>query len=112
MKNGDKKEESKKIPEIKTGDTVKVYEKIKEEGGKEKIHIFEGVVLARKHGKEPGATITVRKVISGIGVERIFPLHSPLITKIEIVKKGKVRRAKIYYLREAKGKKAKIKEKK
>jgi len=67
--------------------------------------------LARKHGKEMGATITVRKVISGIGVERIFPIHLPTIEKIEIIKRGKVRRAKLYYLRKAKGKKARLKKK-
>lgn len=96
--------------DIRPGDTVRVYQKIKEKD-KERIQAFEGQVLARKHGKEPGATITVRKVISGIGVERIFPLHSPIIDKIEVVKKGKARRAKLYYLREATGKRAKIKEK-
>ena len=98
------------LPEIRPGDTVKIYQKIKEKD-KERIQAFEGQVLARKHGKEPGATITVRKVISGIGVERIFPIHSPTIDKIEVVKKGKARRAKLYYLREATGKRAKIKEK-
>ena len=96
--------------DIRPGDTVRVYQKIKEKD-KERIQTFEGQVLARKHGKEAGATITVRKVISGIGVERIFPLHSPIIDKIEVVKKGKARRAKLYYLREATGKRAKIKEK-
>ena len=96
------------LPDIRPGDTVRVSQKIKE-GEKEKIQIFEGLVIARKHRKEMGATITVRKVISGIGVERIFPIHSPTIEKIEILKRGKVRRAKLYYLRKAKGKKAKIK---
>jgi large subunit ribosomal protein L19 len=95
---------------IKSGDTVKVYQKYKE-GDKEKIQVFEGVVLARKHGKGISSTITVRKTISGIGVERIFPVHSPNIDKIEVVKQGKVRRAKLYYLRGAKGKRAKIKKK-
>ena len=113
------------LPDIRPGDTVRVYQKIKDYNppkagshkvdyskDKERIQVFEGIVLARKHGKEIGATITVRKVISGIGVERIFTLHSPSqnIEKIEIVKKGKVRRAKLYYLRKAKGKKARIKE--
>ena len=96
------------LPDIRPGDTVRVSQKIKE-GEKEKIQIFEGLVIARKHRKEMGATITVRKVISGIGVERIFPIHSPTIEKIEILKRGRVRRAKLYYLRKAKGKKAKIK---
>jgi large subunit ribosomal protein L19 len=99
----------KDLPDIRPGDTVRVSQKIRE-GGKERIQDFEGLVIARKHGKEAGATITVRKVISGIGVERIFPLHSPNIEKIEIVKKGKARRAKLYYLRKAKGKRGKIKD--
>jgi len=101
----------KNLPDIRPGDTIRVYQKIKEKD-KERIQIFEGVVLARKHGSEPGATITVRKVVSGVGVERIFPIHSPNIEKIEIVKKGKVRRAKLYYLRTAKGRKARVREKK
>jgi large subunit ribosomal protein L19 len=96
------------LPNVRTGDTVRVLQKIKERG-QEKNQIFEGVVIARKHRKEIGATITVRREISGIGVEKIFPLHSPLI-KIEVLKRGKVRRAKLYYLREAVGKKKKIKE--
>ena len=100
----------KNILDIRPGDTVKVHQKIKE-GSKERTQIFEGLVLARKHGKEAGATITVRKVVSGVGVEKIFPIHSPLIVKIEIIKRGKVRRAKLYYLREAKGKKARLKRK-
>ncbi len=95
--------------DVRPGDTVRVYQKIKE-GDKERIQAFEGQVLARKHGSEPGATITVRKEISGVGVERIFPVHSPLIEKIEVLKKGKARRAKLYYLREATGQRAKIKE--
>jgi len=95
---------------VRPGDTVRVYQKVKEEKGKEKIQIFEGQVLARKHGKEIGATITVRSVIKGVGVERIFPIYSPTIEKIEIIKRGKTRRAKLYYLREATGKKAKLKE--
>lgn len=84
---------------IRPGDTVRVHQKI-EEKGKTRLQVFEGVVLARKHGDEPGATFTVRKVSSGIGVEKIFPLYSPLIDKIEIVKRSKVRRAKLYFIRE------------
>lgn len=101
----------KNLPEVKPGDTVRIYEKIKEKE-KEKVNTFEGIVIARKHGKEIGATITVRKEIAGVGVERIFPLHLPTIEKIEILKRAKVRRAKLYYLRKLKGKKTKLKEKK
>ena len=97
----------KNLPDIRSGDTVCVYQKVKE-GDKERIQTFEGLVLARKHGKEIGATITVRRVASGIGVEKIFPLHSPTIEKIEILKRSKVRRAKLYYLRKAKGKRARL----
>ncbi len=96
------------IPGIKAGDTVRVHQKYTDKG-KEKIQIFEGLVLCRKHGNEPGAAITVRKIASGIGVEKIFPVHSPIIAKIELVKSGKVRRAKIYYIRDAKGRKARLK---
>ena len=95
--------------DIRPGDTVRVYQKIPASEG-ERIQVFEGRVLARKHGNEPGATITVRKEVSGIGVERIFPIHSPLIDKIEVVRKGKARRAKLYYLREATGQRARVKE--
>jgi large subunit ribosomal protein L19 len=84
---------------IKAGDTVRVHQKIQDKG-KTRIQIFEGVVLARKHGTEPGATFTVRKVASGVGVEKIYPLYSPNIDKIEIVKRAKVRKAKLYYIRE------------
>ena len=96
------------LPDIQPGNTVRVSQKIRE-GDKERIQDFEGLVIARKHGKGVTATITVRKVIGGIGVERIFPLHLPTIEKIEILKRGKVRRAKLYYLRKAKGKKARLK---
>jgi large subunit ribosomal protein L19 len=98
------------IADIRPGDIVKIHQKIKEKD-KERIQVFEGVVIARKHGKGISATITVRKVISGVGVEKIFPIHSPLINKIEIVKRSKVRRAKLYYLREAKGGKVRLKRK-
>ncbi len=98
----------KDIPEFKAGDMVKVYQKIKDKN-KERVQAFEGQVLFAKHGKEIGATITVRKMVSGVGVEKTFPIHSPLVEKIEIVKKLKARRAKLYYLREAKGRKARLK---
>ena len=98
------------LPDIRPGDTVRIHQKVKEKD-KERVQTFEGVVLARKHGKGISATITIRKVIAGIGVEKIFPIHSPTIEKIEVLKRGKVRRAKLYYLREAKGKKARLKRK-
>ena len=91
--------EERKALGIKAGDTVKVHQKIQDKG-KTRIQVFDGVVLARKHGDEPGATFTVRKITSGVGVEKVYPLYSPLIDKIEIVKRAKVRRAKLYYIRE------------
>lgn len=98
------------VPLVRPGDTVKIHQKIKE-GDKERIQIFEGVVIARKNGKGVTSTITVRKVIEQVGVERIFPVHSPSIAKIEVLTSGKVRRAKLYYLRTAKGKKSRLKKK-
>jgi len=97
------------IPEIRPGDTVKVHQVLKE-GEKERIQAFEGVVLAKKHGTGINSTITVRRVISGVGVERVFPVHLPSIKKIEVTKHSKARRAKLYYLRQAKGKRARLKE--
>ncbi|MEI8270077.1 MAG: 50S ribosomal protein L19 [bacterium] len=85
--------------DFNAGDTVRVWSKILDEKGKTRLQAFEGLVLARKHGKEIGATFTVRKVASGVGVERIFPLFSPTIDKIEITKKSKARRSKLYYVR-------------
>lgn len=96
------------IPDIKPGDVVRVHQKIKEADNKERIQVFEGVILAIKHGRGIEATFTVRKIAQGIGVERIFPMHSPMIDKIEIMRRSKVRRAKLYYLREAKGKKGRL----
>jgi len=96
------------LPTFRVGDTVRVHVKIKE-GDKERIQIFEGIVIARKNG-DLRSSFTVRKISFGQGVERMFPLHSPVIEQIEIVKKGRVRRAKLYYLRSLKGKAAKIKE--
>lgn len=90
---------ARKALDFRAGDTVKVHQKIKE-GDKTRVQVFEGLVLARKHGAEVGGTFTVRKVASGVGVERIFPLYSPIIDKIEIVKRSKVRRAKLYHVRE------------
>ena len=89
--------------ELKAGMIVKVHQKIKEKNrkgeDKERIQIFEGMILAVKHGSEPGATVTVRKVSKGIGVEKIFPIHSPVVAKIELVRQMKVRQARPYYLR-------------
>ena len=97
------------IPDFKSGDTVGANMKVFE-GGRERLQRFEGVVLA-KRGVGTNATFTVRKISANIGVERIFPLHSPNIDSIEVVRKGKVRRAKLYYLRELRGKASRIKEK-
>ncbi|MBQ6909739.1 MAG: 50S ribosomal protein L19 [Synergistaceae bacterium] len=96
------------IPEFRPGDTLKVHVKIKE-GTRERIQVFEGIVIARQHGGLD-ETFTVRKISNGIGVERIFPLHCPSIDKIEVIRLGKVRRAKLYYLRNLSGKAARIKE--
>jgi large subunit ribosomal protein L19 len=106
-----------KLPQVRPGDKVKVYQQVPASGkgkkgkDKERIQVFEGTVIAKKHGREIGSTITVRKVISGIGVEKIIPLHLPTIKEIEVLKRSKVRRAKLYYLRKAKGRRAKLKRK-
>ncbi|MGB9699239.1 MAG: 50S ribosomal protein L19 [Thermodesulfobacteriota bacterium] len=96
------------LPDFRPGDTIKVHVKIKE-GDKERIQVFEGVVIRKRRGASR-STFTVRKVSYGVGVERIFPTNSPAIERIEIVQRGKVRRAKLYYLRQLKGKAARIKE--
>lgn len=107
----------KDIPNIRPGDVVRVHQKISAQsgtasGGKDsaegRIQVFEGLVIAKKHGKGTSATFTVRKISGGVGVERIFPLHSPMIAKIEIVKHSKARRAKLYYMRKLTGKKARM----
>ena len=98
----------KEIPLVRIGDTVRVHNKIKE-GSRERIQMFEGTVIA-KHGGGISETFTVRRVSYGIGVERTFPLHSPRVDHIEIIRRGKVRRAKLYYLRGLQGKAAKIKD--
>jgi len=97
------------MPEFKAGDTIRVHARIKE-GEKERIQVFQGVVIRKRKGNT-GASFTVRKVSYGIGVERIFPLHSPSIDKIEVMTRGKVRRGRIYYMRQLRGKAARIKEK-
>ena len=91
--------DKRKALDIRAGDTVRVMQKIAEKG-KFRLQAFEGLVLARKHGTEAGGTFTVRKVLSGVGVEKIFPLYSPMIESIQIVKRSQVRRAKLYYIRE------------
>ena len=97
------------IPAFNVGDTVKVHVKIKE-GNRERIQIFEGFVLKKQNGGI-GETFTVRRIASGVGVEKTFPIHSPLVEKIEVVKRGKVRRARLHYMRARTGKSAKIKAK-
>ena len=96
-------------PEVKVGDTVRVHVKVRE-GSRERIQIFEGTVIAKKHGGIE-ESFTVRRISYGVGVEKVFPVHSPSIDTVEIVRSGKVRRAKLYYLRERVGKGAKVKEK-
>jgi len=85
--------------DVRSGDTIRVWMRIKE-GEKTRLQAFEGLVLARKHGSEPGATITVRKIVGGVGVERIFPLYLPTVEKIELVRRSKSRRSKLYYIRD------------
>ena len=98
------------IPAFNVGDTVKVHVKIKE-GNRERIQIFEGFVLKRQNGGI-GETFTVRRIASGVGVEKTFPIHSPLVEKIEVVRRGKIRRARLHYMRQRTGKSAKIKTRK
>src|SRR3984957_12589 len=91
--------DARKNLDLRPGDTVRVWQKI-EEKGKSRLQAFEGLVLARKHGSEAGGTFTVRRVASGVGVEKVYPLYSPMIDKIEVIKRSRVRRAKLYYIRE------------
>jgi large subunit ribosomal protein L19 len=98
------------LPEFRVGDTIKVHYRIKE-GSKERVQVFQGIVIQRR-GAQISKTFTVRKISNGVGVERIFPLHSPNIQKIDVVRFGRVRRAKLFYLRKAKGKAARVKERK
>ena len=108
LKQFDKENMRLDLPDFGPGDTVKVHVKIKE-GEKERIQVYQGVVISKRKGAV-NATFTVRKVSYGVGVERIFPLHSPAISKVEVVSRGRVRRAKIYYLRKLRGRAARIKE--
>ena len=91
--------EARKTLDMRSGDTIRVWQKIKE-GEKTRLQAFEGIVLALKHGKENGGTFPVRKVVDGVAVERIFPIYSPAIDKIEVLKRAQIRRAKLYYIRE------------
>ena len=108
IKNIEEAQMKAEVPQFNVGDTVRVSAKIKE-GNRERTQVFEGTVL-KKQGTGVRATFTVRKISNGVGVEKTWPLHSPIVTKIQVVRKGKVRRAKLYYLRERIGKKAKVKE--
>lgn len=110
LKSLEGKHLKKNIPDFNTGDTLRVHVKIVE-GDKERIQIFQGTVISRRGGGV-SESFTVRKVTAGIGVERVFPLHSPNLSKIQVMKRGKVRRSKLYYLRGLRGKKARIAEKK
>ena len=105
IEDGQKKKD---IPDIQVGDNVDIHQRILE-GQKERVQVFNGVIIAMKGGGT-GGTFTVRKISDGIGVERIFPVHSPIISKVDVMRRGKVRRAKLYYLRERKGKAARIEE--
>lgn len=105
----DKAQLRESVPEFQPGDTVRVHVRIKESETKERLQVFEGIVIARKHGGVR-ETITVRKTSFGVGVERIFPLHATIVDHIDVIKRGRVRRAKLYYLRELRGKAARIRE--
>ncbi len=105
----DKAQLRESIPDFQPGDTVRVHVRIKESETKERLQVFEGVVIARKHGGVR-ETITVRKTSFGVGVERIFPLHATIVDHIDVIKRGRVRRAKLYYLRGLRGKAARIRE--
>ena len=96
------------VTPVKVGDTVRVHVKVKE-GSRERIQVFEGIVIAKKHGGV-AETFTVRRTAYGVGIERVFPVNSPFVEKVEVVRKGRVRRAKLFYLRERTGKAAKVKE--
>lgn len=96
------------VPDFRAGDTVRVHVRVRE-GDKERIQVFQGVVISRR-GRGAGQSFTVRKISGGVGVERVFPIHSPVIDKIDVVRRGRVRRAKLYYLRDLRGKAARIEE--
>ena len=102
-----KEQLEKEVPQVQVGDTVRVHVKVKE-GSRERIQVFEGTVIAKKHGGI-AETFTVRRTSYGVGVERVFPVNSPFVEKVEVIRRGKVRRAKLFYLRERTGKAAKVK---
>ena len=106
LKALEKEHSKEETPKLRAGDVVAVHQEI-EEGDKKRIQVFEGIVIARKNGKGITGTITVRKDVKGIGVEKTFPIHSPLIEKIEVLQKHKTRKSKLYYLRNTKGRKTK-----
>ena len=108
IKNIEAEQLKAEAPQFSVGDTVKVYGKIKE-GNRERIQVFEGIIIAKKHAGV-NQTVTVRRISYGVGVEKTFPVHSPNVAKFEVVRSGKVRRAKLYYLRDRVGKAAKVKE--
>ncbi len=108
IKEIEEEQKKKELPEFNTGDTVRVHNKIRE-GNRERIQIFEGTVTKKQGGNTSRATFTVRKISSGIGVEKTWPLHSPNVENVEVVRRGKVRRHKLFYLRKLTGKKAKVK---
>lgn len=105
----EEEQKKKELPVFNTGDTVRVHNKIKE-GNRERVQVFEGTVLKKQGGNNSRATFTVRKISNGVGVEKTWPIHSPFIEKVEVVRRGKVRRAKLFYLRKLTGKRAKVKE--
>lgn len=109
IKEIEEEQKKKELPEFNTGDTVRVHNKIKE-GNRERVQVFEGTVLKKQGGNTSRATFTVRKISNGVGVEKTWPIHSPFIEKVEVVRRGKVRRAKLFYLRKLTGKRAKVKE--
>ncbi len=108
LKTFNEKHLRQEVPSVTVGDTVRVHLKVKE-GNRERIQVFEGTVIAKKHGGI-AETFTVRRISYGVGVEKVFPLHSPVIERVETIRRGKVRRAKLYYLRDRVGKRAKVKE--
>ncbi len=108
IKEIEEEQKKKEVPEFNVGDTVKVHNKIRE-GNRERVQIFEGTVLKKQGGNTSRATFTVRKISNGVGVEKTWPMHSPNIEKVEVTRRGKVRRNKLFYLRKLTGKKAKVK---